>query len=118
MVRCELTDEQLRFGSHTDLLEYAGEMAEELLALRSAQAASEEQVREAVLGVIAGLNQQGTIHAHANAIATRVAKQLAGATVGLSDDERRELVCVRDGAKRHGWFLACVVLDRLLSTKP
>ncbi len=35
MVRCELTDDQLRFGAHEDLQGFTGEMAEELLDLRA-----------------------------------------------------------------------------------
>lgn len=34
-IRCELTDEQLRYGAHEDLQNYSAEMAEELLHLRA-----------------------------------------------------------------------------------
>lgn len=90
--RCELTDEQLRFGDHEDLREYAGEIAEELLAYRSAAGASNERVREVVKrAMIAEMGLRGDIP---NSIANRVAEQLT-APVQLSEDDRGVLRFMR-----------------------
>ncbi len=50
-VRCELTNDQLRFASHEALMLYAGDMADELLALRSATSIVRDRTSVLELGL-------------------------------------------------------------------
>jgi len=101
----DLTDDELiRIETDVGSQPYATivRLVDEIRRHRSAQVASEELVRSVVrdaIGKFASYVEGNPLGGHghvANDIATRAAKQLAGAAVGLTTDERADIDALRD----------------------
>jgi len=128
MARCELTDEQLRFGAHEDLQGFCGEMAEELLAHRSAIAADKERVRHVVTDAAWAVLDHPEFKELrsfdvAAEIATRAAEQLA-TSVPPSESDRAALTWLRGLMGSIAYrvepmrLVALALIDRLLAGTP
>ncbi len=82
-VKCELTNEQLRFDSHESLMACAGTMAEELLTLRSFVASIKDStqsiVAEVVEQTLPNLDRwsYGSKHPDTVAVADYISKRVA-----------------------------------------
>lgn len=126
MIRCNLTDEELRLGDHGVLELSAGDMAEELLAYRaaSASAVSAGRIQEVVRGIADQYLDYVLDSIVVDVIAARAAEQLAGVAVGLTDDDRRALqftlgVMSGHNPQQHEMgSRAAALLDRLLASPP